>query len=150
MDAASMRDIEWECEQLILRFYWCLDDQLYDELAGLFSETGAWVRLGKELIGPQQIRAAMNERQNWITAHVVTNLQITVKSPTEAASSQYVTLYRHEDWGAKDGPAPVVLPLGILRHRDQLVCVDGTWKFQRKTSRAVMVDRTRVTHYDKR
>lgn len=144
-----MQSAQRDCEQLIYRFYWCLDDQLYDDLAGLFTETGVWVRLGKELVGPQQIRAAMTERNNWITAHVVTNLQITLKSKTEALSSQYITLYRHEDWNADDGPAPVVLPLGILRHRDHLMCVDGIWKFQRKTSQAVMVDRVRVTHYNK-
>lgn len=141
---------KWACEQLIYRFYWCLDDQLYDDLAGLFSETGTWVRLGKELTGPQQILDAMKERTNWITAHLVTNLHISMKSPTEANSSQYVTLYRHEDWNVADGPAPVVLPLGILRHRDHLVCINGEWKFQKKTSRAVMVDRVRVTHYEKR
>lgn len=150
MDRVSERAAAWDCTQLIQRFYWCLDDQLYDDLADLFTETGAWVRLGKELVGPKAIRETMiKERKNWITAHLVSNLQITVKSPMEATSSQYVTLYRHEDWDPTKGPAPVVLPLGILRHRDHLVSVNGEWKFQRKTSRAVMVDRVRVTHYDK-
>lgn len=150
MEAVEERAAKWDCEQLIYRFYWCLDDHLHDELAGLFSENGVWVRLGKELVGPEQIRRAMGERATWITAHLVTNLQITLRSELEAESSQYVTLYRHEDWSADKGPAPVVLPLGILRHRDHLIRVDGRWKFQRKASRAVMVDRARVTHYDKR
>jgi hypothetical protein len=151
MEKSLEREAAWDCTQLIQRFYWCLDDQRYDDLANLFTETGAWVRLGKELVGPKTIRETMiKERKNWITAHLLSNLQVTVKSETAASSTQYVTLYRHEDWDASKGPAPVVLPLGILRHRDELVRVGGEWKFQRKTSKAVMVDRVRVTHYDQR
>jgi hypothetical protein len=39
--------------------------------------------------------------------------------------------------------------MGVLRHRDQLVRQGDAWKFQRKTSRAVFVNRQRITHYDK-
>ena len=149
MDAAMRRSLEWDCTQLIYQFYGCLDDHLYEELADLFVADGAWVRLGKPLVGPQAILDTMRERKRWVTAHLVTNVRIIVTDINHAESSQYVTLYRHEDWDASHGPAPVVLPLGILRHRDKLVRIDGTWKFQIKTSRAVMVDRARVTHYEK-
>ena len=43
----------------------------------------------------------------------------------------------------------MALPLGILRHRDRLVRENGVWKFKRKTSRAIMANRDRVTHYDR-
>lgn len=150
MDRAAEREIEWDCQQVIHRFYACLDEHRYDELAGLFTETGAWVRLGRELVGPQGILDGIAERTEWLTAHVVTNVRITVESPDRARSSQYVTLYRHEDWSRDRGPAPVVLPLAVLHHRDELVRVGDRWLFQRKTSRAVMADRTRVTHYDRK
>jgi hypothetical protein len=62
-----------------------------------------------------------------------------------AETTQYITLYRHEGWDEKDGPAPAVLPLAVLRHRDQLVRQGCERKFRRKTSRAIM-QRERVTH----
>ena len=142
------RAINVDCTHLIHSFYRCLDEHRYDELASLFAENGTWVRLGTELVGPEAIRNVVGERGSWLTAHVVTNVLIDVIDTQRAESTQYVTLYRHEDWDPADGPAPVVLPLGILRHRDTLVLEAGIWKFGRKTSRAVMVDRSRVTHYD--
>jgi hypothetical protein len=150
MDRDTMRNIEWDCTQLVLKFYGFLDEKRYDELAELFEKDGAWVRLGKELVGKGQIRDAMRERDDWLTAHVVTNIRIDVVDEDHVDTTQYITLYRHEGWDTSMGPAPVVLPLGILRHRDQLVREAGVWKFKRKTSRAVMVNRERVTHYDKR
>jgi hypothetical protein len=38
----------------------------------------------------------------------------------------------------------------ILRHSDQLVRDGGVSNFKRKMSRAIMVNRERVTHYDRR
>jgi hypothetical protein len=149
LDRARQRAAEWDCVQLIHRFYACLDESDYDELVSLFAPSGAWVRLGQELVGPEAIRAALGERTGWLTAHVVTNVLIVVTDEGKAHSRQYVTLYRHEGWDPSDGPAAVVLPLGVLIHRDQLIRHEGLWKFQRKTSRAVMVDRSRVSHYEK-
>jgi hypothetical protein len=142
------RKAEWDCTQLILTFYRCLDEKRYDDLIEIFDENGAWVRLGVELVGKAQIRKAMDERDDWLTAHIVTNVCVDVIDDNHANTTQYITLYRHEGWTPPMGPAKVVLPLGILRHRDQLVRIGGIWKFKRKTSKAIMVDRTRVTHYD--
>jgi len=149
MDREAARAIEWDATQLLHRFYGCLDDKRYDELADLFTDDGVWVRLGKELVGKEQIRAAMAERDKWLTLHLVTNIRVDILDSKRAETTQYITLYRHEDWEPAAGPGPVVLPLGILRHRDQIVRDRGAWKFKRKTSRAVMTDRTRVTHYDR-
>jgi hypothetical protein len=151
IESAQRRQIEWDCTQVIYRFYGCLDDHLYDELASLFTPTGAWVRLGKELVGPEGILEGIGERSDWLTVHLITNVRITVEDLDHASSSQYVTLYRHEGWNREvQGPAPVVLPLGILRHRDRLVREEDEWRFQRKESSAVMVDRGRVTHYEEK
>ncbi|MDO8774428.1 MAG: nuclear transport factor 2 family protein [Burkholderiaceae bacterium] len=149
LDAHATREIEWECQKLILEFYGLLDDKRYDDLADLFAEDGVWVRLGQELVGPSGIKHAMAERESWLTMHLVSNLRIKVIDTSHAETIQYVTLYRQEGIDPTAGPPPVVLPLGLLRHTDKLVRVGGVWKFQRKASRAVMVNRERVTHYDK-
>lgn len=149
MDRSEERAIEWDCTRLITSFYMLLDEKRYDELAGLFAADGAWVRLGEELVGPDAIVAAMEEREDWLTAHLVSNIRIDIIDADNVETTQYVTLYRQEGQAGADGPAPVVPPLGVLRHRDTLVRDGAGWKFKRKTSRAIMTDRARVTHYDR-
>jgi hypothetical protein len=150
VDRNEARAIEWDCTQLLVKFYNLLDEKRYEDLTGLFAEDGVWVRLGEELKGPAGILEAMREREDWLTAHLVSNIQITILDPNTVETCQYVTLYRIEGHEPAKGPASVVLPMGILRHRDTLVRDGEVWKFKRKTSRAVMVNRERVTHYDKR
>lgn len=149
MNREQERAIEWDCIQVLYEFYACLDEKRYDDLVDLFVEDGTWVRLGKELTGPQNIKAAMVEREDWLTAHLVTNARVSVRDENRADTVQYITLYRQEGVDRTAGPSPVVLPLAILCHRDQLVRAGGKWKFKRKTSQAVMVNRATVKHYDK-
>jgi hypothetical protein len=146
---AIRREIEWDCQKLLLQFYGYLDEKRYDDLADLFADDGVWVRLGQELVGPTGIKKAMTERESWLTMHLVTNVRIDVIDEDHAETVQYITLYRQEGVDPEAGPPPVVMPLGLLRHTDKLVRMDGVWKFKRKASRAVMVNRERVTHYDK-
>jgi len=150
VDREEQRAIEWDCTQLLIRFYGLLDEKRYEELAGLFADDGVWVRLGKELVGGAAILAAMAERDDWLTAHLVSNIRIDIIDSDTVETTQYVTLYRHEGRGADAGPTPVAPPIGILRHRDWLAREAGIWKFKRKTSRAIMANRDRVTHYDRK
>ena len=150
VELCERRAIEWDCTQLLIRFYGLLDEKRYGELADLFADDGVWVRLGRELIGGPAILTAMSDRDDWLTAHLVSDIRIHIMDADNVETTQYVTLYRHEGRGEDEGPAPVVSPLGILRHRDRLGRVDGTWKFKRKTSRAIMANRDRVTHYDQK
>jgi hypothetical protein len=138
MDPNLVQAIQWDCSQTLIRFYWCLDEKRYDELAGLFTAHGVWVRRKQELVGPAAILAAMTEREGWRTAHVVSNVSVHVVDEQNAETSQYVTLYRHEGTPGEKGPAPLSAPRAILHHRDKMVRVAGEWKFARKTSRPVM------------
>jgi hypothetical protein len=79
----------------------------------------------------------------------VSNIEINVIDEDRAETMQYVVQYRAENYDPASGPAPMVPPMGVLRHRDQLVREGEAWKFKRKTSRAVFVNRQRITHYDK-
>lgn len=149
IDVQTRREIEWHCQKLILQFYGFLDEKRYDDLADLFADDGVWVRLGKELVGPAGIKNEMAERESWLTMHLVSNLRLNVIDASHVETIQYITLYRQEGIDPNAGPPEVVMPLGLLRHTDKLVLVGDTWKFQRKASKAVMVNRERVTHYDK-
>lgn len=149
MDRNAMRAIEWDCTRLVTEFYGALDEKRYEDMANLFAPDGIWNRLGVDLKGPAQILAAMTSRADWLTAHLVTNVRVKILSDTRAETTQYITLYRHEGWSPEKGPAEVVLPLGVLKHNDEHVLVHGEWKIAKKVSRAIMVDRSRVSKYDK-
>lgn len=150
MDRNEARAIEWDCTQLLIKFYNLLDQKRYEELTDLFAPDGVWVRLGEELKGPAGILEGMREREDWLTAHLLSNAQITIQDADNATTYQYVTLYRVEGHDPAKGPGGITLPMGVLCHRDTLVRIGGEWKFRRKTSKAVLANRERVTHYDKR
>ena len=150
MEREVARAIEWDCAQLINAFYGALDEQRYEDLANLFAPGGIWNRLGKDLVGGTEIVKALQTRANWLTAHLVTNIRIDVIDADHAETIQYITLYRHEGWRPEMGPAAVVLPIGVLKHWDKHVRIGGVWKIAHKRSRAIMTDRTRVKHYDKK
>ena len=149
MEREVARAIEWDCAQLVTAFYGALDEQRYEDLAGLFASDGVWNRLGKDLVGGAAIMKAMQTRTDWLTAHLVTNIRVSVVDADHAETTQYITLYRHEGWKPEMGPAPVVLPIGILKHWDKHVRIGGVWRIAHKRSRAMMADRSRVSHYDK-
>lgn len=150
MNADAVRAIEWDCSKIVNEFYCALDDKRYEDMANLFAPAGIWNRLGIDLVGPAKILAAMTDRSDWVTAHLVSNLRVKVIDEEHAETAQYITLYRLEAVDTAKGPPSVVLPIGVLRHWDQQVRIDGTWKIARKTSRAILIDRSSTTKYDKK
>ena len=138
MDREAARAIEWDCVQLAHSFYGLLDAKRYGDLVSLFSRDGIWVRLGKP-VPRDELLKTMGEREDWVTAHLVTNLQVHVIDADHAETEQYITLYRHEGWAGKSKPPPVTLPLAVLHHHDRMVREDGVWKIQYKSSKQVMV-----------
>ena len=138
MDKAQVRAIEWDCAQLVQRFYCLLDAKRYDDLVALFSKDGVWVRMRKPLTR-SEILATQSERESWVTAHVVTNLQVRVIDEDRAETEQYITLYREENWSGPAGSPPVSPPRAILHHHDRLVREDGAWKIAHKRSEPIFM-----------
>lgn len=148
IDRHVSREIECDCIQIVHRFYDYLDARRYEDLAELFSANGSWTRLRKRLEGPAAIRREMAERgEAWLTAHVVTNVLVDVEDIDRARTSQYITLYRHENWDISKGPPPVVLPIAVLHHRDRMLREAGVWKIEEKTSRPIMVNEARANYH---
>ena len=106
MTREAERAIEWDCAQVLTRFFNYFDQWRYEDMADLFAEDGVWRRQGRALAGRAAILAALAERSTTQRVrHVVTNLQIDVVDPDTAASLLYVTAYRH-DSGAKQTEPP--------------------------------------------
>ena len=49
--AAIDRAARFECFELAVRFFHCLDRRDYDGMASLFTPDGCWIRQGKTLTG---------------------------------------------------------------------------------------------------
>ena len=96
MQAEIRRAIEWDCTGVLLRFYRCLDESRYDELADLFAPDGVWHRFGKRRTGREDILRALHERPAaQTTRHIVTNVLVDAREH-EASATLCVTAYRHE------------------------------------------------------
>ncbi len=140
MEREKERGIEWDCAQVVTRFYNSLDAGRYDELVDLFAEDGTWKRQGEVLEGRDAIMAAMQDREEgMVIRHCVTNLDIRVLDEDNAESAEYVTIYRHIGEEKLDGPAPLEGPGVIFLYREKLVRTDNGWKIAGKAGRPVML-----------
>jgi uncharacterized protein (TIGR02246 family) len=126
------RAIEWDCAQVLTRFFNYFDAWRYQDMADLFAEDGVWHRQGQALAGRAAILAALAERSTTQRVrHVVTNLQIDVLDPDAAASLLYVTAYRH-DGGAKEAQPPRIrAPYLLLVVPGRLRRTQAGWKIVR-------------------
>ncbi len=53
---------EWQCANLLARFFHYLDEQRHDDVIALFTPEGRWHRQGRLLVGDYAIRAALQVR----------------------------------------------------------------------------------------
>ena len=74
-----MQDFQSElgCRDVVIRAIRALDSRDYDGMAQAFAEDGVWLRGGETLVGPQAVRAALDQRPADLeTQHVVANMII--------------------------------------------------------------------------
>jgi len=132
MTREAERAIEWDCAQVLTRFFNYFDQWRYQDMADLFAADGVWHRQGQALAGRAAILAALAERSTTQRVrHVVTNLQIDVLAADTAASLLYVTAYRH-DSGAKQVDAPRIrAPYLLLVVPGRLRKAEAGWRIMR-------------------
>jgi hypothetical protein len=132
MSRDAGRAIEWDCAQVLTRFFNYFDQWRYDDMADLFAADGVWHRQDQALTGRAAILAALAGRSTTQRVrHVVTNLQIDVADPDTAASLLYVTAYRH-DTGAREAQPPRIrAPYLLLVVPGRLRRTDAGWRIVR-------------------
>ena len=129
IDRDTARAIEWDCAQLLTRFYNYFDQWRYEEMADLFGPEGVWHRAGKALQGKDVIVAELNKRSRTQTVrHVVTNVQVDVKDAASADFLLYVTAYIHDSGVKADKPPKIQMPALLLVVPGQLAKRDSVWK----------------------
>ena len=131
MDTAHRIATEWDCRQLLLRFYDCFDRFDYDGMARLFTSDGIWHRTGKALHARGGMVAELSTRSTTQTMrHVVTNLIVRAQDDGHAEGSCYLTAYRHDDGQAKSGPPSITSPYLLLIVTARFARVQEGWRIQ--------------------
>lgn len=105
-------------EQLLLRLFYALDTRDYGGVVSSFHEDGTWLRMGKRLVGPAQMRQALEQRsETMVIHHVITNVLFEEADASHCSLVCYLTAYRHDSGKRIAGPAPLSGPaqVGICR-----------------------------------
>jgi hypothetical protein len=140
MNREQARAVEWDCAQLLIRFFNEFDAWRYQDMVKLFTPDGVWHRQGKALVGADAILSALEERSITQTVrHVVTNIQVTALDEDTAESLLYVTAYQH-DTGETATAAPVIRsPSLLLTVPGKLVRTEEGWRISSLTMTRVFV-----------
>ena len=104
-----------ELTQLLNQFFYCLDEFQYETLIALMEQDALWHRQGKIQRGAAESLAALEQRsRTQQIRHVITNIQVTELSTSEARSVAYMTVYKHDDGVMAPGPRNIQGTSGFL------------------------------------
>jgi hypothetical protein len=134
MTREQARAIEWDCAQILIRFFNEFDAWRYREMAALFAPDGVWQRQGRALRGADAILAVLEQRSTTQTArHVVTNVQVTALDADKAQSLLYVTAYQHDTGEQATAPPVIRSPSLLLVVPGELVRTEEGWRISSLT-----------------
>lgn len=109
VDASERRDIEHDCQQLVVRFAHCLDHGHAQQAALLFTSDGTWNWNGELFQGRAAIHAKCVRRPAQVTRHIASNIHIAVDDQDHATGVSYFLYYHFK--GENEFPTlPVQLP----------------------------------------
>jgi hypothetical protein len=140
-DRTAARAIEWDCAQVLTRFFNALDAFRYDEMASTFAPDGVWHRQGKALKGHAAILSALNERSTTQTVrHVVTNIAVTPLGADRARFQLYLTVYARDIGVMPNATPPIIAsPFLLLTVPGSFVLFDGAWLIAEMTMNRTFV-----------
>jgi hypothetical protein len=122
------RDIEADCQRVVLSAFRDLDEFAYGRLIACFTVDGIWQREGRELAGREQILSALEQRpRKQVVRHLITNLVVEVETPSRARASGYNTAFRALNASPADLPLPITSPLGMWVLDAKLACHGDAW-----------------------
>lgn len=128
MKRASMQD-ELDVRRVMARYCHLCDDSDFDALVALFTADAALIYGGREACGSEEIRAFFDEFQGAPERrgkHLQMNIVVDVEGD-RARSESDVLFVRYFD--------AALLPHVAARYRDELLRVNGDWRFTRREIR---------------
>lgn len=135
MDDQTRRAIEWDCQQVLIRFINDLDARDYEKLAALMAPDGQWFRPDGPARGPEGVLAACRARpapSGLIIRHVISNIVVDVIDADHAHAVTYLTVYRHEAAAAPQLPVPLAGPYMVGISTNKLARTPEGWRITEK------------------
>lgn len=115
LERSLQRALAFDCEQLLARLYYCLDESRYADLVAVFASDGIWHRQGKALKGHAEILAALKARPaTQVTRHVISNIWVSVADDGSMNSVGYLMPYVHTGDEVPRKPIPIRFPTRLL------------------------------------
>jgi hypothetical protein len=128
MDQAKERAIQWECKQLLARYYNHVDHGEFQEGAHIFAPDVEWRWREWKVTGRENMLKDLKSALTTVhIRHLISNTVIKVIDDDHATSLSYVTIYTHKGERADDGSAPHDGPDYINELHDKLVRLDDGW-----------------------
>ncbi|KJS53513.1 nuclear transport factor 2 family protein [Streptomyces rubellomurinus] len=125
---------ERACERLIVDFAHRLDLGEPSSVAELFTPDGSWhwPHGARRVEGRDALRAYFASRpSDRLSRRLMTNLLVTVESPTTARATSYLTTYRVD--GHPGGMIEPRLPTNVGHYEDTFRLIDGQWLLATRT-----------------
>lgn len=130
MDRNLEREIEWDCQRVLLRFYDEFDRGNYAAMVAMFADDGVWHRAGKAL-AKQRIAAELQLRPSrQRVRHVLTNILVEALDRDHADARCYLTVYRNQDLDRPPEQQRLRAPYLFLQVTAKLKRLAGTWSLQ--------------------
>lgn len=134
MDDLGQLLAERACERLVLDFVRRLDLGEPGSVAELFTEDGCWQwpEGDRTVRGRKALRQYFGSRPtDRLSRRVMTNVLVTVDSPTTATATSYFTTYRVD--GYTGGMVPVGPPVQVGNYADAFRKVGDRWLLASRT-----------------
>jgi hypothetical protein len=130
MDRSLEREIEWDCQRVLLRFYDEFDRGNYAAMVAMFADGGVWHRAGKAL-AKEQIAAELRLRPSrQRVRHVLTNILVEARDRDHADARCYLTVYRNPDLDRSPEQQRLRAPYLFLQVTARLERHAGTWSLR--------------------
>ena len=123
--------------EVVFRFFSGLDQHDHRSVAQLMARKGTWHRQGVQLVGPEAVLTALEQRDpKRHTAHLVSNLRVETVGENSARLRYYMTAFESvADANQTLGPPKMA---GVRDCTDDLILEDGHWRIGCKRSQLLL------------
>ena len=135
-------EVRVACESLVTAYSHAIDLGDPTAVADLFTADGVWESSEVRMVGVDEIRRGFGRRAalDRRSAHVCTNVAITVEAEDVATGVCYFTLYRHD--GPVGAVAPLAGPVIVGVYRDRFRRTPDGWRFSQRLAEALFASRS--------
>lgn len=140
MDVQKKREIEWDCQQVIIKMGYAQDIGDFQGFVSHFTEDGVWSRMGEDLQGHEAILEVLAKRSPTLRIrHVFTNFIFTIHDETSVHCQSYMHGRRADPGEGVEGPVPVQ-DQALWIYQDDMVLKEGSWKVAKRWADRIFED----------